>query len=567
MKPATPFTNTTLQNQTKMPRLKSTHTIPRHHASNAAVLAFVKSLDPLQYSDGDSRQALLYSIGQKLLQGRLSSSAQAELREYETRLVPVPEVPLDSFDLLGSVYQYLLSKSESLMKGAFYTGGSMASDHTHDLSFDGRKTLLDPACGSGMFLFSSSAPPESIYGVDNDRLAIMIAKMNYYIKFPDGPNPKLVHSDFFEWYEANKDLRFDYIVANPPYGASMTLPTSLESVISSGESFSYFIEFSLRMLQPSGIARFLIPDSLLNVRRHRDVRDLILNQYTLQKVKRYSARFSGLMSDVHQIEISHLGNDDKTRMVDGKESVVSTQYFRRQDNLTITFLGDRDVQLIEQIQREHKGRLTSCRFGLGVVTGQNSDFLKQEAGVGLEPIYTGKEIAPYTFRPPMHYIKWDRAQMQQVAPDAIYRAPLKLVYKTIASILTVAIDRTKSLTTNSANIIVPDGLEMSGESLAAILNSSVASYLYVKCSGRVNKIGKEHLLALPIPAATTSQDAWLQERVKSNLSVLDMLQIDDFVGRELYGLSDAQMLHVRSELLQFGGRFSVQESSLTPTRS
>jgi hypothetical protein len=503
----------------------------------------------------------------KLLEGRMSSQARQDLKQYETSMVPVPEVPSDTFDLLGSVYQYLLPKSESLAKGSFYTGGFMALDHTHDLSFDENQTLLDPACGSGMFLFSSSAPASSIYGVDNDPIAIMIAKINYFLKFPDGPSPKLFHSDFFAWYEANREFRFDYIVANPPYGANMELPPALESEIVSGESFSYFIEFSLRMLKPSGVARFLVPDSLLNVRRHRDVRKLILDRYKLQKVKKYQARFSGLMSDVHQLQISAPDGGNQVLMVDNEQTVVSADYFRDQSNLTITFVSPTDVELIEKIRYAHKGTLAACTFGLGVVTGQNRDFLRKEPSNGWEPIYTGKEVAAFALQEPKRFIKWERSKLQQVAPDEIYRAPVKLVYKTISPIVTVAVDRTKSLTTNSANIIVPTGMDMSAESLSAIMNSSVASFLYVKLSGRVNKIGKEHLLALPIPVVTRSQDERLREMVREHKDGLSFSRMDDFVAGELYGLDSGQVLHVRNFVGQFGGRFAELVRQSAPENS
>ena len=554
--------NTTIQNLTKMPRLQDTHTIPRHHISNAAVLAFMKALNPRHYEETSAKHALLYSIGLKLLQGKLSGQARSDLLEYETEIVPVPEVPIESFDLLGSVYQYLLSKSESLVKGAFYTGGAMALDHTYDLDFQAKQTLLDPACGSGMFLFTSAAQPEMLYGVDNDRLAIMIAKMNYFIKFPDASSPKLFQADFFDWYQANQNLRFDYIVANPPYGATISLPPNLNSSITSGESFSYFIEFSLRMLKPSGIARFLVPDSLLNVRRHRDVRKIILDEYKLHKVKRYSSRFSGLMSDVHQLEISTAGTEGGTLMIDEEENRVSSEYFRNQKNLTITFVNETDVHLIERMRSSHQITLASCKFGLGVVTGQNSDFLSKVAGEGVEPIYTGKEVSPYVLQDPNNFIRWDRSRMQQVAPDMIYRAPIKLVYKTISPILTVAIDRTKSLTTNSANIIVPEGLAMSPESLAAILNSSAASYLYVKLSGRVNKIGKEHLLALPIPLVTSTQDDDIRQMLSDSPNAATMQRLDDYVARKLYGLDDAEALYIKSVMRRFGGRFGVGDPSV-----
>jgi hypothetical protein len=268
------------------------------------------------------------------------------------------------------------------------------------------------------------------------------------------------------------------------------------------------------------------------------------------------------MSDVHQLEISVEGTGDDTLMIDEEQSRVSPAYFRKQNNLTITFVNETDCNLIGKLQAAHQGNLSSCRFGVGVVTGQNNDFLSKIAGEGFEPIYTGKEVSPYFLEAPNRFIKWDRTKFQQVAPDEIYRAPIKLVYKTISPILTVALDRTKSLTTNSANIIVPDGVAMSPESLAAILNSSAASYLYVKLSGKVNKIGKEHLLSLPIPSVTRAQDEEIRQLLGDGTNAGRNQRLDDYVANQLYGLDDTEMIYIKSVLRRFGGRFSIEDSSV-----
>lgn len=123
-----------------------------------------------------------------------------------------------------------------------------------------------------------------------------------------------------------------------------------------------------------------------------------------------------------------------------------------------------------------------------------------------EPIYSGKEIThKYSFDPPKNYIIFDRSNLQQVAPDEIYRAPAKLVYKTINKYLKVVIDTSKSLTTNSANIIIPNIEELNIYTILAFMNSYLYSFYYLKKFGGVNKVAKENLIALPFPALTDAQ--------------------------------------------------------------
>jgi len=137
----------------------------------------------------------------------------------------------------------------------------------------------------------------------------MIAKFNYFLKFPKASAPNLYCDDFFAWFSRNKNLRFDYIVGNPPYGANLDLSKIPTKYISSGESFSYFIEFGYELLKEKGVFRYLLPDALLNVKRHTDVRDFILEKTNLKTVKKYSKKFSGVMSDVYMVELNRDNSD------------------------------------------------------------------------------------------------------------------------------------------------------------------------------------------------------------------------------------------------------------------
>ena len=252
--------NTTLQSKTKQDRLNNEHIIPTHCITNVDVFDFLKSLSEYKVS----KEVILYSIGCELLGDSPNPHIKQFLSEYQYDCIEIENIPKNEFDLLGSTYQYLNSKKENLERGSFYTGYGTAIDFVDDLNFDSDQTILDPSCGSGTFLFSSNAKSNQIFGVDNDPIAVMIAKFNYFIKFPLGEYPNIFCNDFFVWH-SNNEIKFDYIIGNPPYGATLNLSNVHSQYIKSGEIFSYFIEYGYSILKDDGVLRYLLPESILNV--------------------------------------------------------------------------------------------------------------------------------------------------------------------------------------------------------------------------------------------------------------------------------------------------------------
>ena len=537
------FKNTTVQNRSKQERLNNSHTIPSHYIEGSSISKFLAALLELKAS----KQSILYSIGVELLPNRTNPAIERVLEEYKIDVIDVENIPRDQFDLLGSVYQFLNSKMENLEKGSFYTGGEVARDFVSDLTFSDGELILDPACGSGSFLFRSSAPADQIYGVDADPLAIMIAKFNYFQKFPNADYPNLFCEDFFTWFSKNEDERFDYIIGNPPYGANLDLAKIPTQYIDSGESFSYFIEFGFWLLKQNGVFRYLLPESILNVKRHTDVRNFILKNTNLKRIKRYSKRFTGVMSDVYMIELNHK-RTERVVFEDGGETLIPKSIFAKLKNGIFVNLNKADIGIIEKVERLQGSDLSQSIFGLGVVTGDNKTKLFPTQLDGMEAIYTGKEVEKYRLLPPRNYIFFVRSNLQQVAPDEIYRAPVKLIYQTISKYLRVAIDTTGSLTSNSANIIIPKIPELDAYTILGLLNSDLYSYLHLKLFGGVNKIAKENLMALPFPKLTDEQNKNLNEYVLRAIESGNDDLLQAYVNNEIFSLTETEVDHIASAL-------------------
>ena len=136
-------------------------------------------------------------------------------------------------------------------------------------------------------------------------------------------------------------------------------------------------------------------------------------------------------------------------------------------------------------------------WALGIVTGDNSRLITNNSKNG-EKIYSGKNISKDGISDSVRYILYDRTKFQQVAPDEVYRAKEKLVYKFVSKKLVFAYDNKQRLFLNSANILIPNIDGYSIKDVMTFLNSTLFQYIYTKKFNEL-KVLKGNLLELPFP--------------------------------------------------------------------
>src|SRR5690554_2896626 len=135
-----------------------------------------------------------------------------------------------SADLLGHVFEYFLGEfalAEGKKGGQFYTPRSVVELLVEMLEpYKGR--VFDPCCGSGgMFVQSEKFVQErqgkindiSIYGQESNLTTWRLCKMNLAIRGIDSSMVKWNNEGSF-LNDAHKDLKADYIIANPPFNVS-----------------------------------------------------------------------------------------------------------------------------------------------------------------------------------------------------------------------------------------------------------------------------------------------------------------------------------------------------------
>lgn len=135
-----------------------------------------------------------------------------------------------SADVLGHVFEYFLGEfalAEGKQGGQFYTPKSIVTLLVNMLEpYQGR--VFDPCCGSGGMFVQSEKFVEahqgriediSIFGQESNQTTWRLAKMNLAIRGIDSEHVRWNTEGSF-LNDAHKDLKADFIIANPPFNVS-----------------------------------------------------------------------------------------------------------------------------------------------------------------------------------------------------------------------------------------------------------------------------------------------------------------------------------------------------------
>jgi len=185
-----------------------------------------------------------------------------------------------SADVLGHVFEYFLGEfalAEGKKGGQFYTPRSVVELLVEMLEpYKGR--VFDPCCGSGgMFVQSEEFVTEhqgkindiSIYGQESNQTTWRLAKMNLAIRGIDSSQVKWNNEGSF-LNDAHKDLKADYIIANPPFNVSDWSGDLLRTdgrwkygTPPAGNANYAWIQHFMYHLAPSGQAGFVLAKGAL----------------------------------------------------------------------------------------------------------------------------------------------------------------------------------------------------------------------------------------------------------------------------------------------------------------
>ena len=183
-----------------------------------------------------------------------------------------------SKDILGKVYEYFLGQfadAEGKKGGQFYTARCVVQLLVEMLEpYKGR--VFDPCCGSGGMFVQSEKFVEahggrlgdiSIYGQESNPTTWRLAKMNLAIR---GIDAKIEWGDSFH-NDKHKDLKADFILANPPFNVSDWNADQLKDdnrwkfgVPPAGNANFAWVQHFVYHLSPTGTAGFVLANGSMS---------------------------------------------------------------------------------------------------------------------------------------------------------------------------------------------------------------------------------------------------------------------------------------------------------------
>lgn len=427
-------------------------------------------------------------------------------------------------DILGLLYISCSNIGRRKQHGTYYTPTNVVKGLIARLPFDKiqkNTKILDCCCGTGNFLINlpENICLEQIYGNDLDPVGSHITKINLALKYEisnlDTINKNITNLNFLtEFSEKN----FDFIIGNPPWGYRFTetekqnLKQNFQTAQSKNiESYDIFTEKSLSILKKGGILSFVLPEAVLNVKTHSEIREIIKCGNSI----RYVRYLGNIFDKVHcPAVILQLEHNEKPfaacgAVVQTKNGGFIIHTERNFDeggfNLKIT---DDEYKILQKLTAL-QGKIylkNNADFALGIVTGNNEKCLSHTKTKTKEVIIKGTDISPYGIKPPNTYIEFIPADFQQTAPENLYRISEKLLYKFVSSKLVFAYDNEKRLTLNSCNILIPKFKNYDIKYILAILNSKIAQFIFKNKFNSV-KVLRSHLEQIPIPVCTQKKQA------------------------------------------------------------
>jgi methylase of polypeptide subunit release factors len=475
--------------------------------------------------------------------------------------IPVPEHIWDSDDdILGFIYQSLISEGERNITGQYYTSQKVVEYMLGDKMLADDETFLDPCCGSGAFLLRvSTNNPANLYGFDINPIAVMLASANLLAKYADKVfTPQIYCVDFLKrdlFVNATQKfpLRFDNIYTNPPWGTDKAGEYVYNyPLVKSKERASMFLVKALDYIKESSILYFLLPTSLLKIKAHSDIRKFLLNSTTIHQIDLYNNRFDGVFTDFFSLKFS-VGHVEEQNYSVSNGVTQTNILIPKSEYSSAAIITDKmntlDKSIIHKMESLRHDDLTHSQWALGIVTGDNKNKVKKTLEQGLEPVYTGKQVKPFSLKEGSSYILFSPETFQQCAKTEYFRAPEKLIYRFIAKYPIVAYDDKQCLCLNSANILIPELDSIAIKSVAALMNSTLYHYYYTKKFSDI-KVLKGNLQALPFPKLTVDQDRKLSDLVTSfqlsDYSEEHQRRLDKVVY-SIFGITSTEQVYIHSQ--------------------
>lgn len=219
----------------------------------------------------------------------------------------IAEIPMDSRDTKGDLYEYMLSKIASAgQNGQFRTPRHIIELMVAMVAPTRDDVICDPACGTCGFLvaageylrtadkalFSDATALKHFHntmfrGHDFDNTMLRIGSMNMALHGVEGAD--VSYKDSLSEGVAGDTEAYSLILANPPFAGSLDKETTAKDllrVVDTKKTELLFMALFLRQLKIGGRAAVIVPDGVLfgSSKAHKAIRKMLVEDQQLEGI-------------------------------------------------------------------------------------------------------------------------------------------------------------------------------------------------------------------------------------------------------------------------------------------
>lgn len=457
--------------------------------------------------------------------------------------------------------------------------------------------ILDPACGSGSFLVralrtmnekykefggpgnvntKSTILTSNIYGVDLDKQAIELAKLNLLIealdkkvKLPDitphiregnslisGDAEKLEKYFGENWREQKpfdfqdefsdvfKQGGFDVIIGNPPYVDVRKIDQKTKSYLFNHFStaknranlFSIFIERGLSLLKDDGCLGFIIPDTILTHSSFSELRREIVNSYKIIKIANLGSNvFKDAQVDTI-ILILQKNNKNKNHQVEifKREASLLTRAYNivqgdlQKDKEHRFILAEPKLNNLLKLIEKDKDNLGDFYHGFnGINPGNQRNKVVTKSppkdDERYKKVIDGKNVSRYSITWGGEWVLYDKKILERARDENIFLTKPKIILQKIGTGLAAGLDDKQLYTLINTTILIQQEKKYNPLFILALLNSKLLNFYY-KNKFLGIQIKTEFLEKIPIPDVGQAEQEKIAKKAQVMLDLHKELQ-------------------------------------------
>ncbi|ULL13046.1 SAM-dependent DNA methyltransferase [Paenibacillus sp. H1-7] len=265
--------------------------------------------------------------------------------------VLMEDIPPQNKDMLGDLYEYLLSKLQtSGTNGQFRTPRHIVKLMVELIKPDLGDTVVDPAVGSAGFLVEAMQYIASrkrgnlktvrYIGFDTDETMLRVGAMNMFLHGIE--NPELLQLNSIS-NENNAEELCTIVLANPPFKGYIdeaSISDSLMNFVKTKKTELLFLMLILRLLKKGGRCAVIVPDGVLfgSSKANQNVRKCIVEQHKLEAIISMPSGvfkpYAGVSTAIMIFTKTNIGGTEHVWFYDMRADGFSLDDKRKQLNLS-----------------------------------------------------------------------------------------------------------------------------------------------------------------------------------------------------------------------------------------